>query len=163
SAFEGGAPELARALGHLRTLRRATGLEAPVHLALRHALPAHAGLGSGTQLALAVGHAFSTAFALGFSSARLAALLGRGARSGAAQSGRAYASEAVGRLVAWIGEDAGAGIGQSSWGPTGFAIVASAQEARRALAAARDAGVVDPALDIRVTAPRNRGGVIDAV
>jgi predicted sugar kinase len=77
-----------------------------------------------------------------------------------AQSGRAYASEAVGRLVTWIGDHAGAGIGQSSWGPTGFAIVASAQEARRTLAAAREAGVVDPALEIRVTQARNRGGVV---
>jgi beta-RFAP synthase len=261
--------ELARALEHLETLRHATGHDAPVRLALHRALPAHAGLGSGTQLALAVGHAFSTLFDLGLGSARIASLLGRGARSGvgiagfdqggllvdggpradgspaaliarlplppawrvilvldprtrglagaqektalaalpplpadrsaeichevlmhllpgaagaefapfaagvtrvqrllgehfAPAQGGAYASPAVGRVVDWIAAHACAGTGQSSWGPTGFAIVASLDEARRAIAAAQAAGVVDPALDIRVTAARNRGATVSA-
>jgi len=76
--------------------------------------------------------------------------------------GGAYASAAVGRVVEWIAAHACAGAGQSSWGPTGFAIVASLDEARRAIASAQAAGVVDPALELRVTSPRNRGGSIAA-
>src|SRR4051812_44631923 len=55
---------LERARFHLETLRDTTNCRAPVALRLRSALPAHAGLGSGTQLALAVGRAFCTAFDL---------------------------------------------------------------------------------------------------
>src|SRR5262249_32786824 len=54
--------------------------------------------------------------------------------------GGAYASAAVGRVVEWIAAHACAGVGQSSWGPTGFAIVSSLDEARRALASAQAAG-----------------------
>ncbi|MEY8876975.1 MAG: hypothetical protein AB9M60_10735, partial [Leptothrix sp. (in: b-proteobacteria)] len=53
------ATEAQRALAHLRTLQARTGLMAPLQLRLERCLPAHAGLGSGTQLALAVGHAFA--------------------------------------------------------------------------------------------------------
>jgi beta-ribofuranosylaminobenzene 5'-phosphate synthase len=51
-----------------------------------------------------------------------------------AQDGSAWTSAAVGRLMRWWGASAGdaAAIGQSSWGPTGFAIVPSAQAARGA-------------------------------
>ena len=55
---------------------------APLTLRLCSALPSHAGLGSGTQLALAVGRAFCTAFELDLESRQLATLLGRGLRSG---------------------------------------------------------------------------------
>jgi len=80
-----------------------------------------------------------------------------------------FVSSAVGRLLRWIGEqarrpaaglatsDLGAGIGQSSWGPTGFALLPSAQRAQQLLDAARAAGVVDPALTLRIAEPLNRG------
>ena len=264
-AFSGGDAALARAVEHLRTLRAAMRRTASVRLVLRAAPPMHAGLGSGTQLALAVGTAFSRLFGLGLGSAELAPMLGRGARSGvgiagfdqggllldggpradgspaallcrialpaawrvivaldprvrglsgadekaalailaplphavsaeichevlmrllpgaagaefepfaagvshvqrllgdhfaAAQQGRRFTSAAVGRLMDWIGEHATAGIGQSSWGSAGFAIVRGAEDARRVLAAARAAGVLDAALDVDVATPRNRG------
>jgi len=73
---------LERARTHVEMLRRATGCRAPVALRLRSALPVHAGLGSGTQLALAVGRAFCATFDLSLGATELAALLGRGARSG---------------------------------------------------------------------------------
>jgi len=76
--------------------------------------------------------------------------------------GGAFTSAAVGRVIDWIEVHSCAGVGQSSWGPTGFAIVASLDEARRAIASAQAAGVVDPALELRVTSPRNRGGSIAA-
>jgi len=267
-AFDGGDAALARAVDHLRTLRDATRCRAPVQLVLRSAPPAHSGLGSGTQLALATGRAFCTLFDLGLDSGAIAALLGRGARSGvgiagfdhggllldggpradgsaaallsrlampsawrvilvldprvqglsgasekaalatlpplphavsaeichevlmrllpgaaaaefeafaagvshvqrllgehfaAAQQGRRFTSAAVATLIDWIGEHTPAGIGQSSWGPAGFAVVRSAEAARRVLAAARDAGVVDAALAVSVTAARNRGASV---
>jgi beta-ribofuranosylaminobenzene 5'-phosphate synthase len=270
-AFAGGAGVLARARDHLETLRRATDCRTPVALRLHSALPAHAGLGSGTQLALAVGRAFSAAFDLDLQSVRLAALLARGARSGVGvagfeqggllldggpradgspaavlarlalpaewrailvldaranglfgpaekaalaqlpplpraaaaeichevlmrvlpgvagaefapfaaglsrmqqvlgdhfapvQEGRAFTSAAVGRLVEWIVEHAQAGIGQSSWGPTGFAFMPSAAQAQAVLAAAGAAGVIDPALEILVVRARNHGAMVSRV
>ncbi|MEP6503930.1 MAG: beta-ribofuranosylaminobenzene 5'-phosphate synthase family protein [Betaproteobacteria bacterium] len=267
-AFEGGGAALARAVEHLHVLRDATRCHEPVHLALRRAPPMHAGLGSGTQLALATGRAFCGLFNLGLESTAIAALLGRGVRSGvgiaafdhggllldggpradgsaaallariampstwrvilardprvqglsgagekaalatlaplphavsaeichevlmrllpgaaaaefepfaagvshvqrllgdhfaAAQEGRRFTSAAVGTLVDWIGANVPAGIGQSSWGSVGFAVVRSAEAARSVLAAAREAAVVDPALGVSVTAPRNRGATV---
>jgi beta-ribofuranosylaminobenzene 5'-phosphate synthase len=266
--FPGGAAALALAREQVGTLRRATGCSAPVTLRLRGALPAHAGLGSGTQLALAVGRAFSTAFDLGLTSIELAALLGRGLRSGVgiagfdhggllldggpradgapapllariampaawrvllvldprarglsgpgekaalarlaplpradaaeichevlmrvlpgaagaefgpfaagitrmqqllgahfapAQDGRAFTSVPVERLLRWIAAHAEAGVGQSSWGPAGFAFLPSEAQAQALLAAAREAGVVDPALDILVIRARNHGALV---
>ena len=270
-AFDGGDAALARAVGHLSVLRDATRCRAPVRLALRSAPPMHSGLGSGTQLALATGRAFCGLFELGLDSGAIAALLGRGARSGvgiagfdhggllldggpradgsaaallsriampaawrvilaldprvqglsgasekaalaalpplphavsaeichevlmrllpgaaaaefepfaagvshvqrllgehfaAAQQGRRFTSAAVATLIDWIGEHTPAGVGQSSWGSAGFAIVRSAEAARQVLAAARDAGVVDAALEVSVTAARNRGAALTVV
>ena len=51
-------------------------------LRLDEAIPPHAGLGSGTQLALAVGSAFAALEGLALSPAAIAERLGRGARSG---------------------------------------------------------------------------------
>ena len=268
-AGPGAEEELGRVRAHVQALRRATGCRAGLHVRLARALPSHAGLGSGTQLALAVGHAFSAAFGLGLDSTRIATLLGRGVRSGvgiagfdaggllldggpradgspaaliarlalppawrvilvldprqrglcgalekaalaslpplpravsaeichevlmrllpgaagaefapfaagvtrvqhllghhfAPAQGGAFTSAAVGRVIDWIEVHSCAGVGQSSWGPTGFAIVASLEEARRALASAHAAGIVDPALEIRVTSVRNRGGTVRA-
>jgi beta-ribofuranosylaminobenzene 5'-phosphate synthase len=265
TAFPGGDAALSRARSHLETLRRATGCGDPVTLRLRSTLPAHVGLGSGTQLALAVGRAFCAVFELDMDSRQLAGLLGRGVRSGIgvasfdhggllldggpradgspgamlariampaawrallvldprgdglsgaaekaalaalaplpraaaaevchqvlmrvlpgaagaefapfaagvsrmqevlgahfapAQDGRAFTSEAVGRLLQWIAAHATAGVGQSSWGPAGFAFLPSEAQARTVLEQARSAGVVDPALEILVVCARNHG------
>jgi beta-RFAP synthase len=268
AADEACAAELPRAVAHLEALRRATGRSAPLHLHLASVLPAHAGLGSGTQLALAVGRAFATLLDEPLGSMQVARLTGRGRRSGVgiagfdqggllldggpradgtpapllsrltlpaswrvllaldprrrglagdaekaalatlpplpreaaaeichevlmrvlpgaaagefapfaeglarmqallgrhfapAQQGRCYTSEAVGRVIEWIGARTAAATGQSSWGPTGFAIVPSASDADAAIAAARAAGVVDPALELRVVRARDHGAVV---
>jgi beta-ribofuranosylaminobenzene 5'-phosphate synthase len=266
--------ELARASASLQRLRAHTGRRAPLHLCLRQVLPPHAGLGSGTQLALAIGHAFARWHGLDVDAATLAAWLGRGLRSGVgiagfeqggllvdggpgadgrpapllsrvdlpaawrvmlvqdmrlqglsggdekqalvelppltqpaaadvchqvlmrilpgaalgefaafaagvtqvqrvlgehfapAQQGRAFTSDAVGRLVQWLGnvdldgQAARAAIGQSSWGPTGFAVLPSQASAEALLLAARAAGVVDAGLDVRIVAARNHGAVV---
>lgn len=79
---EDAAAELDRAADCLRRLRRESGLQQPLQLRLRRALPAHAGFGSGTQLALAIGRAFACWHGLRIDSATLAGWLGRGLRSG---------------------------------------------------------------------------------
>ena len=266
--------ELDRAAQHVAALRRHTGRSAPLRLTLVSAPPGHAGFGSGTQLALAVGRAFARRHGLAPSTVEIARWLGRGLRSGVgiagfdqggllvdggpgadgrpaplvarveipadwrivlvldptrrglagnderralatlpplaraaaadlchqvlmrvlpgaacgdfeafaagvtalqqrlgeyfapAQDASAWTSPAVGRAMAWIAEawgDTGVALGQSSWGPTGFAVLPSAADAERLLARARSARAFDPALAVRVVAARNRGATIEDV
>jgi len=97
------------------------------------------------------------AFAHGVS--RVQQLLG--AHYAPAQQGRAYTSAAVGRLMHWAGTAVEpAAIGQSSWGPTGFAIVASQSRAEALVNAARAAGLIEPGLVPRIVAARNHGAEI---
>ena len=262
--------QLERAMACVQRLRQQCGRHAPLALRLRSALPAHAGLGSGTQLALAVGRAFARWQDLEVPTPTLAAWLGRGQRSGIgiagfdlggllvdggpghgsapapllsrielpaawriivvldervqglsgaheakaivalpafrlaqaselchqvlmrvlpgaasdefesfaaginrvqellgahfapAQGGSAWTSASVGRLLQWMRGRAGhsAAVGQSSWGPTGFAIVPSAAAAHRLLDDAREAGMIDAALALRIVAARNRGASV---
>lgn len=279
------ADALARAEQHLVELQRRSGRVQPLALQLGATLAPHAGLGSGTQLALAVGRAFARWHGLDLPTATLAAWLGRGLRSGVgiagfdqggllldggplplnpqrpedrtrpapllarlplpgawrvllvgepgcrglsgsaersalaalpplpqsaaaaichetlmrvlpgaagagfaataagltriqailgdhfapAQGGDAFVSRPVARLLRWLAETAaqpapglaedelGAGIGQSSWGPTGFALLPSAARAQQLLDAARAAGVIDPSLTLQIAEPLNRG------
>ena len=96
-------------------------------------------------------------FALGVS--RVQQLLG--AYFAPAQDGRAYTSAAVGRLMAWVaGSGHEAAIGQSSWGPTGFAVVESQARAEALEHALGAAGLIEPGLAVRIVAPRNRGAEI---
>jgi beta-ribofuranosylaminobenzene 5'-phosphate synthase len=76
------AAELGRANAHLARLRQRSQCHQALHLRLRRVMPAHAGFGSGTQLALALGRAFSEVHGLGLGTATVAAWLGRGRRSG---------------------------------------------------------------------------------
>lgn len=250
---------------HLATLQRETGAVRPVRVTVHSTPPAHAGFGSGTQLALALGRAFASIHGLDLDTRRIAALLGRGERSGVgiagferggflldggpgpdgmaapllaraafpaewrvllvlderidglhgpaercamgslapfpqalaaglchqvlmrvlpaaheadfepfaagvstvqqligeyfapAQGGSMYTSADVARVLEWIRPRYRAGIGQSSWGPTGFAILPSAARAAEVILAARAAGVVDPALRLLVVSGRNQG------
>jgi beta-RFAP synthase len=266
-----GEEELPRAQQHLQALRRASGREQPLQLKLLRVLPAHAGLGSGTQLALALGHAFAQLHGLPWSSADVARITGRGLRSGVGiagferggllldggpgrdgraapllarlelpaawcvllaldprlrglsgeeeraalaklaplpreaaaeashqvlmrvlpgaadedfalfaaglnrlqavlgehfapvQAAGAFASPAVARLMHGLQREAGAGVGQSSWGPTGFAFLPSEAAAQAALQQARAAGLVDAALNLRVVRARSQGATITRV
>ncbi|WP_287365326.1 beta-ribofuranosylaminobenzene 5'-phosphate synthase family protein [Thauera sp.] len=261
-------PAQERMARYLEVLQRETGLHAPASLQLQAAPPAHSGFGSGTQLALACGRAFCQFHGLDLSTRALAAMLGRGERSGVglagfdqggllldggpgadgtvaplisrigfpdawrvllllddridglsgkaervamerlppfprslaadlchqvlmrvlpgalegdfepfaegvsalqrligdyfapAQGGSMYTSAAVGRALEWVRANHQAGIGQSSWGPTGFAIVRTADEAESILGGLRAAGVLDPALRAVVVRARNRGATI---
>jgi beta-ribofuranosylaminobenzene 5'-phosphate synthase len=260
--------EVPRATACLERLRDHTGVRDPLELRLLRVLPAHAGFGSGTQLALAIGRAFVQWFDLRVDSATLARWLARGLRSGIgiagfdqggllldggpgadgapapllarlplpepwrvlvvqdstqqglsgsretqaidalrplpqetaaaichqvlmrvlpgaagadfaafavgvtrvqellgahfapAQGGSAYTSAAVGQLVQSIAEalpPGGAAVGQSSWGPTAFAILPSAAAAEAAAHAARAAGLVGPGLTLDIVRARNHG------
>lgn len=265
-----GNAELARAAHHLQTLKQRSGRHAPLSLRLQRALPAHVGLGSGTQLALAIGRAFATWHGLELDSSTLAHWLGRGLRSGvgiagfdsagllldggpggdglpapllsriafpedwrvivvqdpahkglsggaektaiaalpplpqtraaeichqvvmrvlpgaaraefapfaaginrmqqilgehfAPAQGGMYTSAAVARAMDGLAAASGAqdvAIGQSSWGPTSFAIVPSQVRAEQLIDAARAAGRLDPRLELSIVAGRNRGAVV---
>jgi beta-RFAP synthase len=75
-------PEGERAERYLRQIAASCGIEARYALRLQEAIPPHAGLGSGTQLALAVGSAFAALEGLSLDPREIATRLGRGARSG---------------------------------------------------------------------------------
>jgi beta-RFAP synthase len=70
-----------RARGHVEKLIRHYGLPTGVALRVEAAIPDHVGLGSGTQLGLAVGTAVSRFFGLSPDAREIAQLLDRGARS----------------------------------------------------------------------------------
>jgi beta-RFAP synthase len=261
--------EIERAAACLGLLRAHSGRGEPLHLGLLQVLPAHAGFGSGTQLALAIGRAFALWHGLSVPTATLAQWLGRGLRSGIgiagfdhgglivdggpgangtpaavlsriplpeawrvlivqdsaqkglsgdderqriaslpplpralaadichqvlmrvlpgaatgdfapfaagvtriqhvlgehfapAQGGRVFASEAVGRLLGWaLQAEHVAAIGQSSWGPTGFAILPSQARAEAAVDAMLAANLIAPSLTLRVVSGRNTGATL---
>jgi beta-RFAP synthase len=66
----------------LDVLREATGVRRGIRVVVTEAIPEHAGLGSGTQLALAVGCVFAKLFGLDLAPRDIAGMLDRGARSG---------------------------------------------------------------------------------
>jgi len=262
--------ELERAAAFVQRLREHTGRREPLALRLIDVLPPHAGFGSGTQLALALGRAFVRWQGIDASTPTLAQWLGRGQRSGIgiaafdaggllvdggpglrgepapllarldvppawrvivvqhenqrglsgaaereaiatlaplsqtqsaeichqvlmrvlpgaaaddfaafaagvnrmqallgehfapAQAGSAWSSAHVARLMDWLRATAGEqiAIGQSSWGPTGFAIVPSAAVAQGLIERAQAAGVVAPGLRVSAVRGRNRGATV---
>ena len=276
--------EVDRAGRIVAQLQRASGRYDPIRLHVSKALPAHVGLGSGTQLALAIGRGFSELHGLGLSTGAIATLLGRGLRSGiglagfehggvlvdgghrsrhergprggaieaprsddippllarfdfpdqwrvilvqdltrcglhgdgerlglqrlptfsrvkaahlchlvlmlilpalaerdfapfargiselqeevgsyfAPVQGGVFSSPGVGRLISWISDHHLAAAGQSSWGPTAFAIVPSEEKAQIIVSAARAAGVIDAGLVIKIVAGRNRGASVES-
>jgi len=74
-------PEAERVLGFARRFLAHHRLDTGAHLELRRAIPTHAGLGSGTQLALAVGRALAELNAVPRDAASLAAAVDRARRS----------------------------------------------------------------------------------
>jgi beta-RFAP synthase len=257
-------PESERALDCLVRVKEALRLRGGVALTVERAIPGHAGLGSGTQLALAVGTAVARLYGIELPARETASLLDRGARSGIgigafeqggflvdggrgrrdapppvvsrlpfpeawravlvfdrarqglhgpeearafralprfpeaaaarlcrltlmqalpalaeedlprfgaaiselqrvvgdhfapAQGGR-FASPAVAEALALFQSAGAACIGQSSWGPTGFALVDSAETAQALLGLARGRLPAGDGLDYLVCAGRNRG------
>ena len=79
-----------------------------------------------------------------------------------AQGGR-FASPAVAEALAWIESQGIAGVGQSSWGPTGFAIVDGEDRAFALATAARSRWSEAGALQFMVCGGRNKGGTAEPV
>jgi beta-ribofuranosylaminobenzene 5'-phosphate synthase len=260
-------PERERAYACLETMRGALALNDAYHLTVEETVPAHAGLGSGTQIALAVAAGVRRLHALPLDVAGDAVHLGRGGRSGIgvglfergglvvdggrgatdapapiicrlsvpeswgvlvvldpsrrglhgaaeteafvalapfpeeeagrlcrlvlmkalpclaerdligfsaaiaevqsrlgdyyapAQGGNRFTSPAVAAALALLAREGALGIGQSSWGPTGFAFAPSLTEAARLAAIVRN-DLRGEGLDIRVCAALNRGADI---
>jgi beta-RFAP synthase len=75
-------PGAERAAGYARRGLEALGLSGGVQLQLDEAIPDHLGLGSGTQMALAVGRGIAALYGIEISTRELAARLHRGSRSG---------------------------------------------------------------------------------
>ncbi|MBI2969494.1 MAG: GHMP kinase [Gammaproteobacteria bacterium] len=75
-------PDRERAREYARRLMDGAGIKGGVRLEVACAAPSHTGLGSGTQLALAVGVVIRRLFDLRCSVEEIAAMLGRGKRSG---------------------------------------------------------------------------------
>ncbi len=74
-------PEADRVMKILEKTGRALGLKGAYSVEVKRAIPAHAGLGSGTQLAIAVGAAMMKLEGKDLSPAQLGDIAGRGARS----------------------------------------------------------------------------------
>lgn len=75
-------PERERVEGHIETMRRVLNLRGAYDVEIDEVVPAHVGLGSGTQLALAVAAGLRRLHGLPLDVRRDAVRLGRGARSG---------------------------------------------------------------------------------
>ena len=80
-AFKGEGPDHHRAIDVLRRFAEVFSLDTAYDVKITSAIPAHAGLGSGTQLALATGAALMELEGLTYSPARLGEIVDRGARS----------------------------------------------------------------------------------
>lgn len=76
-----------------------------------------------------------------------------------AQGGR-FASPAVAEVLAWLEEQGAPGLGQSSWGPTGFAILPSEAAAQRLRAAALTHCPMAKDLRLEIRRGRNRGATL---
>ena len=77
-----------------------------------------------------------------------------------AQGGR-FTSPAVSAALAWLANEGIAGIGQSSWGPTGFAIVADEEQGQALLRHATTRWGARGELSFMLCAGRNSGALIE--
>jgi beta-RFAP synthase len=75
------------------------------------------------------------------------------------QGGGPFTSEAVAAACGWLAERGLTGIGQSSWGPTGFALSADPERAQQLASRAKQ---LFPRLEFRVVRGRNGPGTITA-
>jgi predicted sugar kinase len=72
------------------------------------------------------------------------------------QNGR-FASPAVAEALSWLDAAGIAGIGQSSWGPTGFALLDSPARAEAVAASLRQRSGGGAGLEFRIVEGRNQG------
>lgn len=79
-----------------------------------------------------------------------------------AQGGSAWSHPAVGRIVEKLGRGGAVGLGQSSWGPTGFAFATSEDAAERLYQSVREAATAE-GLEIAIARGRNTGASIETI
>jgi beta-RFAP synthase len=77
-----------------------------------------------------------------------------------AQGGR-FTSPAVGEALAWLERRGAAGVGQSSWGPTGFGLLATPELAEAVLGEIRTAFASTPHLRFQAVSCRNVGATVE--
>jgi beta-ribofuranosylaminobenzene 5'-phosphate synthase len=77
-----------------------------------------------------------------------------------AQGGR-FLSRQVAEALAWLEASGASGVGQSSWGPTGFALIGSQAEGERLLAGLRERWPAGGDLELSLGRGRNRGGDVE--
>lgn len=80
--FVASGPEAQRVVACAIAFAEQAGIDGGVHISVDEAIPGHAGLGSGTQLALATGAAMAQLYGLNLSLDEIADMTGRGMRSG---------------------------------------------------------------------------------
>jgi beta-RFAP synthase len=76
-----------------------------------------------------------------------------------AQGGTRWTSAAVGRLANRLAAEGGVGVGQTSWGPTGYVFAASQAEAERLATSAADQARAE-GLTITIARGRNKGALV---
>lgn len=79
----------------------------------------------------------------------------------AAQGGGRYTSPAIGEAMAWLEKQGISGVGQSSWGPTGFAMIGDISQAEDLLAGLRERFADRPSLTFDCVRGRNSGATIE--
>ncbi len=82
-----------------------------------------------------------------------------GAYFGPLQGGGPYTSPAVADALNWLRSQGVTGLGQSSWGPTGFAFAATEQDGQDLLSALRTRGA-GTGLRLELARGRNAGAEI---
>jgi beta-ribofuranosylaminobenzene 5'-phosphate synthase len=85
-----------------------------------------------------------------------------GAHFAAAQGGSAWSSAAVGRMAAKLRAAGAVGIGQSSWGPTGFAFLPTEDAAKRLYHSLVGDAKAD-GLRLLIVKGRNSGGTVESL
>ncbi|MFT3730617.1 MAG: GHMP kinase [Hyphomicrobium sp.] len=85
-----------------------------------------------------------------------------GAHFASKQGGSAWTSRAVGELASRMRDEGATGIGQSSWGPTGFAFVDSPQAAERLYHSLNEDAKRD-GLEILIAHGRNTGASVETL
>jgi beta-ribofuranosylaminobenzene 5'-phosphate synthase len=75
--------------------------------------------------------------------------------------GARFLSPLVSGALAWLTEAGAGGVGQSSWGPTGFALIGSLAEAEHMLAGLRQRWPEGSGLAFALARGRNHGGAVE--
>jgi beta-RFAP synthase len=74
------------------------------------------------------------------------------------QGGGIYASQEVAQAMAWLAEQGAVGVGQTSWGPTGFCMLDSIESAEALIHKAKIQFAESSHLDFKIVSANNQNG-----